>query len=167
MASFHSFYRLPYELRHNIWECHKPLDSDSSISDLIKAIGAYIYALPRDRFWDRTPDIRNKNRILSIQKEGPSPYQALAGCSVSGVVALKQIKKLLEADPNFGGWLKRIQVSIRQAQQSDLDAGRDKRRIGLQMSEDHRWNERWFFSCKLFGVLGIHASGAEECWEKL
>jgi 2EXR family len=106
MASFHSFYRLPYELRHNIWECHKPLDSDSSISDLIKAIGAYIYALPRDRFWDRTPDIRNKNRILSIQKEGPSPYQALAGCSESRVVALKQIKKLLEADPNFGGWLK-------------------------------------------------------------
>jgi hypothetical protein len=162
MASFHSLYRLPYELRHDIWECHRPSGSDSSASDLIKATGAHIYGLPRDRFWDRTPDIPKKIEF-SIQKEGPSPYQALAGCSVSGVVALKQIKKLLEADPNFGGWLKRIQVSIRQAQQSDLDAGRDKRGIGLQMSEDHRWNERWFFSCKLFGVLGIHASGAEKC----
>jgi hypothetical protein len=82
------------------------LRPDPSVSDLIKAIGAYIYALPRDRFWDRTPDIRNKNRILSIQKEEPSPHQALAGCAESRVVALKQIKKLLEADPNFGGWLK-------------------------------------------------------------
>jgi hypothetical protein len=72
----------------------------------MKPIGDYIYALPRDRFWDRTPDIPNQDRILSIQKEGPSPYQALAGCSESRVIALKQIKKLLEADPNFGLWLK-------------------------------------------------------------
>jgi hypothetical protein len=83
-----------------------PSDSDSSVSDLIKAIATYIYALPRDRFWDRTPDIPNQNRILSIQIEEPSPYQALAGCSESRVIALKQIKKLLEAHLDFSEWLK-------------------------------------------------------------
>ena len=104
LDTFPSFPTLPYELRHSIW--YQNIPKETSLQPFTKFLSQHILALPRDNFFRReTPELV-PNYISTYLKSNPPLNAAFAGCIESRVVALKQVKSLLEKEKSFQKWLR-------------------------------------------------------------
>jgi hypothetical protein len=100
------FPMLPWELSDKIWKKHLPKKS----VELSRALASHLLGLTTaDTFW-RSPKSYHTGSsllLLSYQQRRGSPYQELAACAESRVLALTQVKKELENDGCFSNWLRK------------------------------------------------------------
>jgi hypothetical protein len=113
MATIKTFDKMPYEIRHKIWENLIPAKSSTNFHT--GALADHILDLPHDdAFW--RPQLRRKGGycnegdgskwILETLYE-ESPYRPLSGCLESRIIALKHVKKLLEDETLLKKWLEK------------------------------------------------------------
>ncbi|KAK0124056.1 hypothetical protein ONS95_009042 [Cadophora gregata] len=105
-TSFLGFPRLPFELRHSIWEDSLPSPKSHHTKHYIKCLAHLILSQPRDTFFGYGVPTKYDGTIINdFMGKNPSPYTNLAACAESRVVALKHVKKLLHRDKSLGSWL--------------------------------------------------------------
>ena len=108
---------LPCELRHMVWEYYLPTQTSALIEKLASII---LKMKPQDTgFWrgcagaQWRPKSYNPHRLeerplfqQATPQETTPPYQELAGCVESRVLALKHIKKELEKHKDLSRWIR-------------------------------------------------------------
>ncbi|KAH6711751.1 hypothetical protein BKA61DRAFT_611532 [Leptodontidium sp. MPI-SDFR-AT-0119] len=105
-TSFLGFARLPYELRHGIWERALPSASSKPMEFFIKCLVHLILSRPRDTFFGYgVPTKYDGTTIDDFMRGNPSAYAGLDACPESKVVALKHLKKLLHRQKDSWSWL--------------------------------------------------------------
>ncbi|KAG4429541.1 hypothetical protein IFR05_014978 [Cadophora sp. M221] len=105
-TSFLGFARLPYELRHAIWESALPSASSKAMEFFIKCLVHLILSQPRDTFFGYGVPTKYDGTIIDdFMRDNPPPYAGLDACPESRVVALKHLNKLLYRQKELGSWL--------------------------------------------------------------
>jgi hypothetical protein len=102
----HGFPRLPWELRNKIWKEHLP----KYTIELSRALASHLLGLTAaDTFWRSPKSYHTGSSLLLLiyLQRHSSPYQELAACAESRVLALTQVKKELENDSCFSNWLRK------------------------------------------------------------
>ncbi|CZT04034.1 uncharacterized protein RCO7_05640 [Rhynchosporium graminicola] len=104
-TSFQNFAKLPYELRHMIWENALPSNDFKAMQYFLTGLEHLILSHPRDVFYGRPPSKFDGSRIADFMRRHASPYAALSGCLESRTFALKHLGKLLCRQKHLYMWL--------------------------------------------------------------
>ncbi|CZT46780.1 uncharacterized protein RSE6_07268 [Rhynchosporium secalis] len=99
---FQNFAKLPYELRHMIWENALPSNDSKTMQYFLTGLEHLILSHPRDVFYGRPPSKFDGSRIVDFMRRHASPYAALSGCLESRTFALKHLELEVRLTPTIG-----------------------------------------------------------------
>jgi len=138
-TTFPGFPRLPGELRDKIWKECLPSQTPALGGELVARILSFKHQdgfwrgssrpqrLPKRHIpftWRPSPRAQpQKKAVHELQQETTPPYQRLAACIESRILALKQVKKELENDPQLAKWLKNPPFPFRPKLELDTATG--------------------------------------------
>ena len=91
-TTFHGFSRLPFELRHAVWEYLLPSAESELMQHYILSFANVILALPYDTIFGYGVYIYYDGTLIKdFMQDYPPPYAARRACPESRVVALKHV----------------------------------------------------------------------------